>query len=390
MSRVERVLMTADAVGGVWTYAVELAGALARHHVHVALAVLGPAPSEAQRRSVIALPNVDIHEHGGRLEWMDEPWTDVASAGEWLLALEQQVRPDVVHLNGYCHGALPWQAPVLVAAHSCVRSWWRAVHGGDAPGCWDRYATEVAAGIRAADMVVAPSAAMLTALGEHYGLHPHARVIPNGRTMPPALPVGKEPFVLTAGRLWDQAKNVDAVCAVAPQLPWPVHVAGDAGGSAIACDTVRYRGRLDPSEMQAEMARAGLYVLPARYEPFGLSALEAALAGCPLVLGDIASLREVWGDAALYVDPDDHQALVSTIASLIADEPHRLHMAAVAQRRGQEFTAARMAAGYRAAYADLPHRRGQGQRRPARLPSQAEPHTHTSSVAAVTQPSAVA
>ncbi len=32
--------------------------------------------------------------------------------------------------------------------------------------------------------------------------------------------------------------------------------------------------------------------LPARYEPFGLSVLEAALSGCALVLGDIPSLRE--------------------------------------------------------------------------------------------------
>jgi glycogen synthase len=55
-------------------------------------------------------------------------------------------------------------------------------------------------------------------------------------------------------------------------------------------------------------ARASIYALPARYEPFGLSALEAALSGCALILGDIPSLREVWLEAAPYVSPDDESA----------------------------------------------------------------------------------
>ena len=63
------------------------------------------------------------------LEWMDEPWDDVARAGDWLLALEERDRPDVVHLNGYVHGAAALSRPCLVAAHSCVLSWWAAVHG---------------------------------------------------------------------------------------------------------------------------------------------------------------------------------------------------------------------------------------------------------------------
>ena len=62
-------------------------------------------------------------------------------------------------------------------------------------------------------------------------------------------------------------------------------------------------GRLSAGELADWYARAAIYALPARYEPFGLSALEAALSGCALVLGDIPSLREIWGDAALFVPP---------------------------------------------------------------------------------------
>jgi hypothetical protein len=58
---------------------------------------------------------------------------------------------------------------------------------------------------------------------------------------------------------------------------------------------VRCLGPLEASELAGWMHRAAIYALPARYEPFGLSALEAAQAGCALVLGDLSSLREVWG-----------------------------------------------------------------------------------------------
>ena len=123
----------------------------------------------------------------------------------------------------------------------------------------------------------------------------------NGRAALTAAPVVKEPFILAVGRLWDEAKNVAALERVAPRLGWPVSVAGEEahpGGGQVRPGHVRRLGRLAPEALAPWFARASIYALPARYEPFGLSALEAALAGCALVLGDIPSLREVWGDAA--------------------------------------------------------------------------------------------
>ena len=57
-----RILMTTDAVGGVWTYALELARALEPHGVEIALACMGPRPTPAQRREVAGRPNVALHE----------------------------------------------------------------------------------------------------------------------------------------------------------------------------------------------------------------------------------------------------------------------------------------------------------------------------------------
>jgi glycosyltransferase involved in cell wall biosynthesis len=78
--------------------------------------------------------------------------------------------------------------------------------------------------------------------------------------------------------------------------------------------------------------------------------LEAALSGCALVLGDIASLREVWGDAALYVHPDDHLALRDALARLIADATLRHRLGRRARSRAMRYTPARMARGYIRAY----------------------------------------
>ena len=130
--------------------------------------------------------------------------------------------------------------------------------------------------------------------------------------------------MLTAGRLWDEAKNVAAVAQVAPRLPWPVYVAGEDRHPNGTSRRVRRlhacSADLAPDALADWYARAAIYALPARYEPFGLSVLEAALSGCALVLGDIPSLREIWGDAAVFVPPDDPDALADAhLRDLIAD-----------------------------------------------------------------------
>jgi glycogen(starch) synthase len=127
--RNQRVLITADTVGGVWTYAVELAGALDRLGVRVALATMGAPLHEHQRVQLAMLPGVTVYESTYKLEWMQDPWDDVERAGEWLLQLEHECQPDLVHLNQFAFGALPFAAPTLVVAHSCVLSWWQAVKG---------------------------------------------------------------------------------------------------------------------------------------------------------------------------------------------------------------------------------------------------------------------
>ncbi len=352
-ARATRILMTADTVGGVWTYAVELCRALAGQGIKVNLATMGNRLSGDQHQQISSIPGLQLFESTYKLEWMQDPWEDVESAGHWLLELERRLQPDIIQLNGYCHGSLPWRAPVVVVAHSCVLSWWQAVHGTRAPAEWNTYAARVKAGLTEAALVIAPSKAMLEALCENYGPVRCSHVIPNGRATRACLGTAKEPLILTAGRLWDAAKNCSALAAVARELSWPVYVAGDSrapGGQEVSFPNVVNLGRLAPAELDRWYDRAAIYVLPARYEPFGLSALEAAQASCALVLGDIPSLREVWGEAAFYVSPGEQSTLSASLQRLIADGGLRAERGEMARRAASQYSPETMTASYIAAY----------------------------------------
>ena len=357
------ILMTADAVGGVLTYALTLASELAKSGTKVHLAMMGPKQRPEQEAAIRALPNIVLHESTYALEWMDEPWTDIARAADWLRDLEREVRPDIIHLNGYSHGAAGFTAPVIIVAHSCVLSWWDAVENGAAangergaspPQQYATYREAVKRGLAAADAVIAVSQAMRTSLERHYGPLPRTAVVPNGLEPPAARSGDKEHFILAAGRVWDRAKNIETLARVAPKLPWPVKVAGWDSGSHEGVESL---GWLPPVELGAVMDRASIFALPARYEPFGLTPLEAALRGCALVLGDIPSLREVWGDAALYVRPDDEGALVETITKLTSDEARRAELAEAANLRAQLYTPERNARAMRDLYETIIHAR---------------------------------
>jgi glycosyltransferase involved in cell wall biosynthesis len=163
----------------------------------------------------------------------------------------------------------------------------------------------------------------------------------------PVPPRSKQPFVLAAGRAWDAAKNIHQLERLAPQLPWPLRVAD---------------GTLPRPEVEALMGHASIFAAPAFYEPFGLAPLEAASAGCALVLSDIDSFREVWGDAAAYVGTANDTELVGTLTRVIDDDTYRSDLAARARERAAEYAPARMAAAYAETYFHVTDRSVQGAR----------------------------
>jgi glycosyltransferase involved in cell wall biosynthesis len=187
-----------------------------------------------------------------------------------------------------------------------------------------------------------------------YGLTQPPVAVHNGRS-PLKLPqVAPHDFAFTAGRLWDDGKDLATLDAAAARIGIPVYAAGPTqgpNGARVALDHIHCLGTLGEEEMGRWLAAGPVFVSTALYEPFGLSVLEAGLAGCPLVLADIPTFRELWDGAALFVPPRDEAAFARNIAELAGDDFARATRGRAARERAGRYTvdgmAARMAELYR-------------------------------------------
>lgn len=356
-----RILLTTDTIGGVWTFTRELAQELLFQGHQVALVSFGrpPAPEQADwsRSMAHSYPEAFSYESSAApLEWMDENERAYDEGAEVLLQAIVEFRPDIIHSNQFCFGSLPADTPIVVTAHSDVLSWAAAsLPKRLDPSPWlSRYIDLAQQGLDRCRALTAPSEWMLEALGANFLIHPPARVIPNGRTLPPNQTTrGRKLQAVTAGRLWDRAKNIGLLAAF--KSPIPVLIAGEIGHGRPEVSDLSSRAKLigplcEPTLHQVFRA-SSIYLAPSLYEPFGLAALEAALCGCAVVANDIASLREVWDDAALYFGNEDE--LKALLDALVADQTFLAEARRRSYRRARQFSARRMADAYLALYQDL-------------------------------------
>ena len=351
-----RVLMTADTVGGVWTYALDLAHGLADRGISITLASLGPPANAEQHRAAAGISGLDLVETGLPLDWTATCEAEILESGAALADLAREIRADLVHLNGPALAAGgAFSAPVLGACHSCVATWWAAVHGTALPADLAWRADLVRRGYGRADALVAPSAAFARATADTYGIAAPI-VVQNGRgPTPEAAPTPTSATVLTAGRLWDEGKGVALLDRAAARMSTPVVAAGSTAGpnsASISPKHIQSLGHLPAAALGARMAARPIFASLARYEPFGLAILEAGAVGCPLVLSDIPTFRELWDGAALFVDEDE--ALVAAALDGLAGDPvARARLGEAARRRAADYTAERMVNGIAAIYANL-------------------------------------
>ncbi|NUB05308.1 glycosyltransferase family 4 protein [Azospirillum sp. Vi22] len=348
------LLMTADSVGGVWTYALDLAQELAAGGLRVTLAVLGPSPQDDQTAAARAIPGLELIDTGLPLDWMAEDPSAIRRGAEALGTLARRLGVDLVHLNSPALAAdAGFTVPVVGVCHSCLATWWATLRGGALPGDFLWRIEVLARGYRACDALAAPSTAFAQATAAAYGLPPPV-VVRNGRRPPPGGGLGgRERFVFTAGRLWDDGKNIATLDAAAALLEAPVVAAGSLEGPGGNHRTLRHAatlGRLDAASIAAWLARAPVFASAALYEPFGLTVLEAAQAGCALVLSDIATFRELWDGAALFVEPRDSAALAATIRRLLDDPGETGRLGEAARLKAGQYGMEPMASGMRGLY----------------------------------------
>ena len=343
MSRL-RLLLVTDAVGGVWTYSLELARALEPLDVGTVLAVTGPSPTAEQRA---AAGRVKLIDTGLPLEWMDTGPAQMANAGKALALIAACEGADVVQTSSAALLACGvFEQPCVAVQHSCVATWWPAVRQTPLPDDFRWRRDLVAQGLAKADAVVAPTRAFAEATERAYDLDRGVAAVHNGRTAQKVRDLPQGDFVFTAGRLWDEGKNLASLDRAAAGIRAPFQAAGSSegpNGASIALEHINVLGNLSEARVAGVLAARPVFTSAALYEPFGLSVLEAAQAGCALVLSDIPTHRELWDGVALFVDPRDDLGFASALNDLFDRPQVRERLGQIARERARQYSPEQMA-----------------------------------------------
>jgi glycogen(starch) synthase len=351
-----RVLATTDAVGGVWTYAIDLAVGFSAHGIATTLAVLGPSPNRAQIEYARSVPGLVMVDTGLSLDWMAESAEDLLASKARLRELANASGAALVHLNSPSLAVgQPFQVPVVGVVHSCLATWWDAVRGGPLPEDFAWRARLLQEGMLACDALIAPTAAFGHAVARRYNVALPA-VVHNGRDSSALHRSAKQRRAITVGRLWDPGKNVMVLDEAASRLTAPLVAVGPLAGpngEQVMLRHARCTGSLDATAVASALSEARVFASAARYEPFGLAVLEAAQAGCALVLSDIPTFRELWHAAARFVPADDVAGFTHAIQSLLDDLEESDRLAAAARRRAEALTSTAMARGVLEVYRTL-------------------------------------
>jgi len=394
-----------------WEYPPVVVGGLGRH-VHAVATQLGAQGHEVvvlcrqpSGSDAITHPTTDDVSEGVRLIRVAEDpahlvferdlvaWTlamghAMTRAG---LALLRDWLPDVVHAHDWLvtHPAVALaeaaEAPLVATVH--------ATEAGRHSGWLSQTLNQQVHSVEwwlanRADSLITCSAAMRTEVTHLFDVEPGGiTVLHNGieprrwKVKPAEVAAAREkysphgdPLLLFFGRLeWE--KGVQDLLAALPRVRRAhrgtrLVVAGEGSHAEWLVEQSRkhkvrravdFVGHLSDRELTAVLAAADAVVLPSKYEPFGIVALEAAAAGTPLVASTAGGLGEVVrdGDTGLSFAPGDVDGLGAAVRSVLADRPAAVRRARAAKARlATDFDWTKIAAGtvevYRAASVGTP------------------------------------
>jgi glycosyltransferase involved in cell wall biosynthesis len=315
----------------------------------------GQAVPDGFDARAVAWPRWPLHR-------LPDPWP--AAVGERLArrlaagALFHAVQPALVPAGRTvvtCHDLIP----------ACFPGEYLAGPGRAAQAlAYRRYLRRLAA----ARLVLAPSAETGGDVARLAGVDPaRVRVVPWGapEPVPPQGEPPDGPYVLYAGAIEphkNAATAVEAIARADPGIglvmagPWSDRRERRLRGRAAragAAGRVRWLGLLSAGRLASVRSGAIAVLVPSRKEGFGLPVLEAMVAGVPVLASDTPALREVGGDAATYLPPDDPDAWGRAIsAAAAASGAERAARARAGRERAASFTWERTALALVEAYRD--------------------------------------
>lgn len=331
--------------GGTETYARSLYAAIGRTHPNVEL--VGLLNTEMRHAATDWFPGetVTLPVSGeNRVAWALAENTLVPAVAWWA-------RADVLHCPANFGPALS-RTPVVLTVHDLLGFRFpELVPNGGARGVQILTRTSV----RGARTILTDSEASAADLRAHLPMPPdRVEVVPLAATAQPGVAAGRgdtggRPFLLSNGNRLPH-KNFETLLRALAALPTAIRprlvVPGSHGDDPLAPlvtnlglrDDVELLGWVDEDKLDALYRDAAAYVLPSRFEGFGLPVLEAMTRGCPVVCSDIPVLREVGGNAALYADTRDSDALAAVIHRVLADSSLRERLRAAGLEQAGRFS----------------------------------------------------
>jgi len=282
----------------------------------------------------------------------------VVSDQLWLPAAARHFRTAFVHHPGLAPGL--WSpGPFLLTVHDLIHRFYpRSLSTG---GRW-YYGPLLERALRSRALIGILTVSSTSARDierEHPGLRcpviPAANGLSGGfvAAAPEAVAAARErhgldaPYVLAVGTI-EPRKNlaglVEGFARVARSRPAILAIVGRQGWErklkipASVAGAVRFLGVVSDAELRALYTGASCFVFPSFYEGFGIPLLEAMACGTPCVASDIGALREVGGDAALYIDPRRPDDLSFGILRLLNDSSLRRRLAEAGLRRAAKFS----------------------------------------------------
>lgn len=135
-----------------------------------------------------------------------------------------------------------------------------------------------------------------------------------------------------------RAQIADAVLVIAGSKGWMYEEVFESVRRFDLAKRVIFPDFFSDADLPALYAGATLFVYPSLYEGFGLPVAEAMACGAPVVTSNASSLPEVAGDAALYFEPRDVNAMAQAMQRALNDEALRADLRAKGLEQAKMFS----------------------------------------------------
>jgi len=172
----------------------------------------------------------------------------------------------------------------------------------------------------------------------HNAISEHLKTLPKGKA-------NKERFILTVSSL-DPRKNLKSLLNGYNKSEYSLKYKLKIAGTSSSLFNMEKNSEIDAvslgyvsDEKLAELYKnANLFVYISLYEGFGIPPLEAMFFGCPVILSDIPVFREIFGDAAYYVDPQNEESISEGINAVLSNTDLRLKLIEKGKNKADQFS----------------------------------------------------